>query len=238
MQRTTETNHKKSPVEVEPCTQNFTDNLTPYHCERFSEISLPPASKQRRAVDSEAGQDLMLLFRRALLGDQGALLAVIDKARPLVRSAAARVLSNTDDVEEACQDALIAIHERLDQFRGSTAAALRGWIYKIAINSAFDIGRKLRNESSIDSPQISQAFLASSKPMEQMLSGAVINRDFARALEVLTKSHVTVLLLRAESYSYDEIANMLEVPVGTVRSRLHDARRSLKTELRERGLIG
>jgi RNA polymerase sigma-70 factor, ECF subfamily len=131
---------------------------------------------------------------------------------------------NLADAEDAFQDTFLAIHQGLPGFQG--LSKLSTWIYRIAIRTAFRV--KSRRKTAIQpSPQPSAAVSAVDTAIrkEEM-------EKLSRALAGLSADHRVILSLFAlEGLSHGEVSEILGIPVGTVWSRVHAARKSLAAEL-------
>ena len=167
---------------------------------------------------------------------------------PGLFSAALRMTRNRQDAEDLLQDTY------LRAFRGFAAfeegSNLRGWLYRIMTNAFINTYRKRQREVvTVPDEETPDWWLfeklgeASAAPSAE---SAVLDRlpsaDVQRALEELPETfRIPVLLADVEGFSYREIADMLEIPIGTVMSRLHRGRKALHRALwksvEERGLV-
>jgi len=175
------------------------------------------------------------LISRFLKGDQeafGELLAAYEKK---IYSICWHFMGNRQDAEDAAQEVILKVYRKLDLFRGE--ASFSTWLNYVAANTCRDMLRKRkRNQTvSLDSPLETE-----DGEMDRELASPddspetdVINRDLARlvreSLEELKEDHRVILLMREyQDLSYDEIAEILSLNVGTVKSRLSRARRELR----------
>ena len=172
----------------------------------------------------------LALARKAAARDRTALHAVVDRhASELYRLA--RGLSPTAaDAEDAVQDTLIAAFRAIGSFDGR--ASLLTWMTRILIRRARRLGRKRSSQSALslevelDSPRQDARLLAGSSSDDCRL-------DLAAALPKLPPEYREVIVLRElQGMSYAEIANTLDIPQGTVESRIHRARSLLREHLR------
>lgn len=146
------------------------------------------------------------------------------------------MLGSAEEAREAAQDAFIHAFQKLDTFQGN--AAFSTWLFRIAINAAFSRKRRSkRYRSSLDGHRESIGFEPSdhrsganpAEPLEQSETRRIV-RD---ALEALPEDYRMVLVLKElEGYRYEEIAEIVGIPIGTVRSRIHRARNELREKLR------
>ena len=148
-----------------------------------------------------------------------------------------RLVGSAEDAQDVLQDALVRGFEKLDQFHGESS--FYTWIYRIAINLALSGHRKSRNRrfSRLNQPGKNQAVVdpADRSPesdpslaLERLEREAIVEA----ALGELGPEHRAVVILKDfDGRRYEEISGLLNIPVGTVRSRLHRARSELRVRL-------
>jgi RNA polymerase sigma-70 factor (ECF subfamily) len=181
-----------------------------------------PSSAPRDRDDAE-------LVRLATRGELDAFAELVDRHRPVVVRVATRIVGS-EDAEDVSQDAFLRAFHRLEHFRGD--APFRSWLLRIAHNAALDHLARRRPE-----PVDPQAFDASEQtatrpPAERLELRERIERLESK-LRGLSAQHRAVLVLRdAEGLSYEEIADITQTPLGTVKGRLHRARREFVEMLR------
>ncbi len=162
-----------------------------------------------------------LLVRRAQRGDQKAVDALLREHYDTVRAVCHRIVINTDDADDATQSALIAIVRALPSFDGRSKFST--WVYRIATNAALDEVRRIRRRAI---PHDEQTF--ASLPVADGSGAVDAQLDVSGALARMPEEFRTVLVLRhIADLEYDEIAVILDIPVGTVRSRLSRGRTQL-----------
>lgn len=194
--------------------------------ERHASLTTAPAVRAPR----EAADDL--LVARTLRGDLGAFEQLVERHRAVVYRVAARIAGekHADDVS---QDAFLRAFHRLSRFRGESP--FRTWLLRIAHNAALDALARER-AAPVDTPEDEAdegtARASDRTPAEQLeLSERRIR--LASKLRLLQPAHRAVLVLRdLEGLSYDEIAAVTGSPLGSVKGRLHRARRELIEILR------
>lgn len=166
-----------------------------------------------------------LLVRRAQRGDQKALDTLLRKHYDSVRTVCHRIVINSDDADDATQLALIAIVRALPSFDGRSKFST--WVYRIATNSALDELRRIGRRAI---PHDSQIF--ASVPIADSSGTVDAQIDVSAALRQVPEEFRVALVLRhIADLEYDEIAIILDIPVGTVRSRLSRGRAHLSTLL-------
>jgi len=174
-------------------------------------------------VEQDPVVDLDALAARAAAGDKDALDQLLAEIQPRVRRICGRMLLYPQDAEEACQDALMLVATRIDTFQGR--AKFTTWLHAVASNSARSTYRSLKRRS----PELpTDDFPTTADPRTtSVIAGSRL--DFLEALEILSVDHpalVEPLVLRdLQELDYADIASLLDIPVGTVKSRIHSARR-------------
>jgi RNA polymerase sigma-70 factor (ECF subfamily) len=144
------------------------------------------------------------------------------------------MLGSPEEARDVVQEAFVQAFVKLETFRGSSA--FYTWLYRIAFNVSVSRKRRQRPVLSLERTRdlSGEEPLDMASPAERMERGerAVQVR---RAMAALSEEHRTILVLREiEGFDYDQIADVLDVAVGTVRSRLHRARLELKSILEKR----
>ena len=177
----------------------------------------------------DPGADTEELARRAAAGDRPALDELLRKIEPGVLRHCARFLPYRQDAEEACQDVLLKVATKISTFEGRSTFST--WLYAVTANQARQTYRTLRRrfaERSTDLPI--------ERPDPRTTSVIAGSRlDLLDALERLEAEHpelISAFVLRDLSdLEYADIARHLDVPVGTVKARIHHARRYVRTSL-------
>jgi RNA polymerase sigma-70 factor, ECF subfamily len=183
--------------------------------------NLPSASPQER--------DDLELVRRSTRGDLSAFEQLVDRHRPVVVRVAARIVGS-EDAEDVSQDAFLRAFHRLDRFRGD--APFRAWLLRITHNAALDHLAR-RRPDPVDPQEFDASEHSASRPPAERLELRERIERLERKLHGLSAPHRTVLVLRdAEGMSYEEIADITDSPLGTVKGRLHRARREFVEMLR------
>ncbi len=171
---------------------------------------------------TDAQDSLDALAARAAQGDRQALDELLSEIQPRVRRICGRMLLYPEDAEEAAQDALLLVTTRIHTFEGRSRFTT--WLHAVASNSARSTYRSLKRRSA-ELPT-AELPLSADPRTTSVIAGSRL--DFLEALETLGVDHpalVEPLLLRdIQELEYADIADLLEIPVGTVKSRIHAAR--------------
>jgi RNA polymerase sigma-70 factor (ECF subfamily) len=169
------------------------------------------------------------LARRAQEGDRDALELLLGAIRPRALNVCRGVLPYTPDAEDACQEALINIANKIGTWGGR--GRFTTWMHVVAVNSARSTYRRMKN----------QAISSDTAPMEKpdprttsVIAGTRL--DLLEAMETLEREHpqyVEPLLLRdVYGMSYDEIAQQVQAPLGTIKAQIHHGRKLVRPLLR------
>ena len=176
------------------------------------------------------------LAARAAAGDRGALEQLLDRHADHVHAVCSRVLTDREDALDATQEALIAIARGIGRFDGRSSFTT--WMYRVATNAALDEARRLqrRPRPAADEAITRARDVAAHDAELDDVVGARLDVDHALA-NLPEEFRVAVVLRDLCDLDYAEIATVLAVPPGTVRSRIARGRALLREELGLRGAI-
>ena len=185
-----------------------------------------PTAELRELPDRE-------LVVRCQRNENRAFDELVARHQDRIYTAISRFCGNAEDACDITQRAFINAFRKIGEFKGD--AAFSTWIYRIAFNQAVSFRRENRRTAvSIYSKddEILAEPAEERNPTEQMESQET-QRKVQQALDLLEDADRQIILLKdLQGASYDEIAEVLQIPKGTVRSRLHRARLELKTKLK------
>jgi RNA polymerase sigma-70 factor (ECF subfamily) len=180
-----------------------------------------------------------LLVERVQKGDKRAFELLVAKYHRKIIRLISRLVRDPAEVEDVAQDAFIKAYRALPQFRGESA--FYTWLYRIAVNTAKNYlatqGRRPEALSDIDAEE-AETFadgeqLRDINTPESMLHTRQVADTVNRAMEALPEELRTAITLREiEGLSYEEIAEAMGCPIGTVRSRIFRAREAIAEKLR------
>jgi RNA polymerase sigma-70 factor (ECF subfamily) len=171
------------------------------------------------------------LVRVAIAGDLRGFEVLVERYRDVVLRVAARIVGDAD-AEDVAQDAFLRAYHRLARWRGE--GEFRTWLLRIAHNAALDnvASRRSTDVRFPDTGSLDRPDAAERTPAAR-LEAAERRRRLDLKLKALTPPHRTVLVLRdIEGLSYNEIAKVADMPVGSVKARLHRARAEFVDVLR------
>ncbi len=178
------------------------------------------------------------LVRLAAAGDSDAFAQLVERYEDKVYSLALRVCAHPEDAADAAQEAFLSAWRGLPSFRGE--AGFSTWIYRLTMNAAVDCLRrnqKQRGQISLDNSESCLPDPADPSPgPQERAEGGELRAAVAEALRQLSEDHRQVLILRElRQLSYEEIAAILELDLGTVKSRISRARAALRKILLKTG---
>jgi RNA polymerase sigma-70 factor, ECF subfamily len=190
---------------------------------------LPP-----RVQFSEPVNDDARLIEQTLAGNSAAFGELVQKYQDRLFNTLVHAIGSPDDALDVVQDAFVQAFVKLESFRGRSA--FYTWLYRIAFNVAATQRRRRRPVLSVDQAREDggeEPIDSDHGPLEN-LEREERCRQVREALTILSDEHRDVLVLREiDGCCYETIAEILGLPVGTVRSRLHRARLQLRDELKE-----
>jgi RNA polymerase sigma-70 factor (ECF subfamily) len=178
------------------------------------------------------------LVRRAQRGERGAFDLLVLRYQHKVVKLVARLLRDPTEAEDVAQESFVKAYRALASFRGDSA--FYTWMYRIAVNTARNAmasrqRRPIEYEGGLNEGELSvmEARLRHTDTPEASVLSEEIRTTVNRAVEQLPEDLRTAIILReVEGLSYEEIAEAMECPVGTVRSRIFRAREAIDRSLK------
>lgn len=172
------------------------------------------------------------LIELALEGNGGSFEVLVRRYQDRLYTAMISVVGSTEEAEDVVQEAFIQAYLKLDTFQRNSRFFT--WLYRIAFNFALARRRKRKGLVSLDEHRenVGQEPTACTEGPEIRMRRSEDVQLVHRALALLTEDHRAILVLREmEDMSYEDIADVLDISIGTVRSRLNRARFALKAQL-------
>jgi RNA polymerase sigma-70 factor, ECF subfamily len=182
------------------------------------------------------------LVARTRQGDTAAFEELVTRHRSAVYRAAMAALHSPADAEDAAQDAFLVAYRRLDTFRGR--ASFKTWLLSIAWHQAINrrrtltrVWRAVIQPRTNDEADAAIGCLPAADPSpEAAAHGDQLRRAVRDAIRGLSpKLRDALLLAQAGEYTYEEIGEMLNAPLGTIKWRVSEARRLVRRQLHQRG---
>jgi len=199
--------------------------------------SMKPSVTPPTTSDSD-----LQLVERTNAGDQRAFELLVIKYQRRIERLIARMVRDTDQVQDIAQETFIRAYRALHQFRGE--AQFYTWLYRIAVNTAkkalLDMKRNpvvsdsaLRNTGDEDETSYLGQELTTDETPETVLAAQEIAEAVNAAMQALPEElRQAVTLREIEGLSYEEIAAAMECPIGTVRSRIFRAREAISARVK------
>jgi RNA polymerase sigma-70 factor (ECF subfamily) len=172
------------------------------------------------------------LVRSYLSGDAAAFSVLVERHQARVFNVCLRLLGNGEDAADATQDAFLVALRKLGQFRGD--AAFSTWLHRVAVNASYDILRKQRRQPMLklardgDDAAEPEPGVPAPDHSDEVAGTTDVTRALARVPEDF---RVALVLADIQDLPYEEISKVLDVPVGTVKSRVHRGRLALAREM-------
>jgi RNA polymerase sigma-70 factor, ECF subfamily len=172
------------------------------------------------------------LVRRFLDGDRSAFGTLVERHETRVYNLCLRILGNRDDARDAAQETFVTALRKLAQFRGD--AAFTTWLHRVTINTCYDELRKRKRRPMLhvvpeDDPDRPRE---PGPPVLDHADEVAGTLDAAAALAAVPEDfRIALVLADVQDVPYEEIGRILDVPVGTVKSRVHRGRIALARAL-------
>lgn len=178
------------------------------------------------------------LIKKSMNGDVASFETLINQYQKYAYNIAYRMMGNEEDAKDAAQDALIKVYRNLHTFKMDSTFST--WLYRIVMNTCKDALRKRKDQvvslnQEIETNEGSIERQLSDKEADPLLiyEKMELKEEIGDAINQLKAQHKEVVVLKdLLGYSYDEISQIVDVPIGTVRSRLNRGREQLKDILK------
>ena len=181
-----------------------------------------------------------ILVQKSNKGDLNAFNELVLRYEGKVFSIAYRFMGNHADAGDLAQETFIRLYQSLASFRGDSSFAT--WLFRITANACRDELRKRQRRRSISMDEMIAASPAnvpvadSTYSPEEAVQRNEVQRQVQECLSELSDDHRLILVMREiQGFSYDEIADVLQCSLGTVKSRISRARNALKERLKRKG---
>lgn len=177
------------------------------------------------------------LIEECLAGRTEAFGELVVRYQDRLFNALVGMLRSREEARDVAQDAFVQAYQKLSSFRGQ--AAFYSWLFRIALNAA--VSRKRRDKhisGSVDAARertgIEPADLNPAAEPSHAMQSVEMQAAVQKALGELSDEFRTILVLKEiDDLKYEQIAEILQIPIGTVRSRIHRARAEMRAKLRQ-----
>lgn len=180
------------------------------------------------------GMEERILIEKSINKDQKAFESLISMYESKIYNMCFYLLKNREDAADASQEVCIKIYKSINKFKGDSKFST--WIYRITYNTCLDHIKKRKDELSFEEVISTDGPLTSKT--EGIIEARELKFELKRCILKLNNDFKTVIILRdIDGLSYLEISEILNIEVGTVKSRLNRAREALKNELIKSGIV-
>ena len=187
--------------------------------------------------ESSGGPADQELVARVIGGEGAAFATIVERYQDRLHNTVLRLVGSAEDARDLVQDTFVKAYENLGGFRGGSS--LYTWLFRIAVNTSLSHRRKKKwtrplSAADDDDPPAAEGLADphAADPAAPLMA-AETETLVQQALGSLDEEHRTVIVLRdIEQCDYHQMAEILEVPAGTVKSRLHRARLMLRDKLK------
>lgn len=217
---------------------NLSTNYRPTH--RHVRYNYRSIEQGQTAV---AVLDMNDAIQAARSGDESAFSDLVNYYRGAAERVAQHILRTEEAAADAVQESLIKVHRAMPRFQDGN---FRSWLLRIVTNTCYDHLRKEKRRSSISLDQLAEeadgeltlpSTIEKHNPEAEMLKDEEM-QILLRAIDALPDWHKNVvLMIDVHGYDYGETADALDLPLGTVKSRLSRARSTLRDDLAASGVV-
>ena len=181
-----------------------------------------------------------LLVEKIKDGDKYSFNILVWKWEKQIYNLAIRMLRSEEDASDTCQDVFITAYEKIDTFRGNSKFST--WLYRIAVNKCISklrhkkVENKHRDNNAFDQDLINEYGVAPEN--ESTLIKKQLNDRINKSMQSLPEEQKTILELKIfQELSFEEIAKIIGVPIGTAKSRMHYALRKIREDLKDINML-
>lgn len=203
----------------------------------FSRLRLSYFMMETTVVVSRVSGDERELIERARNGDLDAFDSLIRRYEDQVYSVAYRLVGNEDDAADVAQEVFIACFRHLKKYRGDSK--LSTWLHRITVNTAKNLWSRQKRQRQDRTQPLESTDPQESAPIDRIPdpgpnprrlaeSGEIVEILEGKLLELEPEFREVIILRFIEGFSYEEIAEVTEEPLGTIKSRIFRARRALR----------
>jgi RNA polymerase sigma-70 factor (ECF subfamily) len=170
------------------------------------------------------------LVRLAVEGDRSAYGILIERHETRVYRLCLRIMGNPEDARDAAQDTFLTAMRKLDQFRGE--AAFTTWLHRVGVNACYDALRRKKRQPLLHTVGPEDDAPPAGPAEDDRADEIVGTMSVAQALAAIAEDYrIALVLADVQDLAYEDIAKVLDVPVGTVKSRVHRGRIALAKAL-------
>ena len=187
------------------------------------------ATSQTREEETQNWIEVAALVRSAQAGDRDAFGRLVEQFEPTVRAIALRRLGNVGEALELTQEVFLHVMRRLGQLREPERFA--GWLRQVAVRMAINHVTRRSSPFTVESVVLEGAFEQADEPIDALITRERAERLWLALGRLKALDRETLVAFYIRDLSLIEMADELDVPIGTVKRRLHTARKRLRVEL-------
>ena len=180
-------------------------------------------------TDEDEYGELAGLVRQAQAGDRDAFGRLVEQFQRTVHSIALRRLGNPSEALELTQEVFLHVMRRLDQLREPERFA--GWLRQVAVRMAINRATRRNTPASVETEVLEGASGRHSDPLDELISRERAQRLHEGLARLKALDRETLVAFYIHGQSLNDMAERLDAPLGTIKRRLHTARKRLKAEL-------
>lgn len=170
------------------------------------------------------------LIAQVRRGDLRSFEILYEKYKGQVYRAALAISNDSGAAEDILQDCFLRLHANIDRLDGSTP--ISPWLHRVTVNLAYNYVAKRKRRNTSGDSLLDRLPWSAGSSVDRHLESAVLRDEVQEAIDSLSLPHrVVITLFYMSEFSVEEIAYILDCPVGTVKSRLHYARNTLRKRL-------
>jgi len=167
------------------------------------------------------------IIKRCQQGEKDAYRLLVERYKRMAYAVALAILGSPDDALDASEEAFVKAYYALSSFK--PGESFGAWLHRIVVNTAISELRRRKRRKSVYILDLKDELRAKSRSPEEALYSSEVKEKLEEGLSMLDEKKREIIILRdIEGFSYREIAELLKIPLGTVMSRLHEARKELK----------
>jgi RNA polymerase sigma-70 factor (ECF subfamily) len=191
-----------------------------------------PAGSDAAPLDGPHDREVV---RRVLAGETGAFARLVERYQDRLYGTVLRLVGCREEARDLVQETFVRAYENLGGFRGNSSVST--WMFRIAVNASLSHRRRkrpvrLEAATADDSRPIAWVDPAAPDPADKLVAAETEAR-VQQALDEMEEDQRALVVLRdIQRFDYQQLADILGVPIGTVKSRLHRARLTLRDKLR------
>lgn len=185
-------------------------------------------------------RDERVLVSKASRGDEDAFEALVARYEKGLYNLAFRMVPDREDAMDIVQEVFLKVHQALPGFRGDSRFST--WVYRVCVNASLDFLRKKQKIQtySLDEPlnfgesQVAKEVPGDGMSVEDLVENMSLGHRILSLIQELDPVYKTIIVLcDIQGHTYQEIADILDISVGTVKSRLHRARNMVRRLMSE-----